>query len=275
MARLAARPIEDESALRPVDPEAARGAPLAAIFDRSGRVPRPSLGLLLGELKAFLTDPLPGAPAAEGPRGDGHPVLALPPLLCGDRLTRPLRAYLEACGFAPYGWELGRNLGPSPALQAGVLRRLAELHAHHRRKVSLVGISLGGIQAREAARRHPEMVRQVVTLCSPFRLPTASLVAPLLRLILARHAAFLALHLDEVAEPPPLPTTALYSRDDGIVAWQSCLNPETALAENIELVGAHTTIGRNRAALALLVERLAQPEGVWRPYRCNGNGLTA
>jgi pimeloyl-ACP methyl ester carboxylesterase len=245
-----------------------RRAALDAIFADHGRAPqRPSYALLLGELKALLLDPLPGAPPADAPQGDGHPVLALPPLFCSDRLTAPLRAYLGACGFVPYGWKLGRNLGPSPRLQARIEHRLAEIHARHGRKVSLVGISLGGIQAREAARHHPEMVRQVVTLCSPFRLPTASPLSPLLRRVVARHADFLAQHIAQVGAPPPLPTTAFYSQSDGIVAWQSCLNPEAPLAENIEIDGAHATVGRNRAALALLAERLAQPEGGWLPHR--------
>jgi pimeloyl-ACP methyl ester carboxylesterase len=266
MTRIAAPPVDHE--LPPgAASDAGRRAALARIFDRTGAVPRPSLGLLLGELRAFLLDPLPAPPGPDTPRGDGHPVLVLPPLLCGDGLTRPLRAYLAACGFVPYGWELGRNLGPSQALQAGVLRRLAQIAQHHQGKLSLVGISMGGIQAREAARRHPELVRQLVTICSPFRLPTASPISPLLRLFLARHVEFLSAYLAEVAEPPPLPTTALYSRSDGIVAWQSCLNPESPLAENIEIEGAHVTVGRNPMALALLAARLAQPEGAWRPHR--------
>lgn len=234
----------------------------ALIFDRSGKIRRPPLWRLLGEFRAFLFDPLPAAPGPDVPQGDGHPVLVFPPFLYGDDMTRPLRGFLEACGYVAYGWELGRNLGPTDAVIEGTARLVAKTSKAHGRKVSIVGISLGGIMAREAAKRHPACVRRVITLCSPFRLPTAANIEPLFRLFAARHSrAFIPL-IPGLADPPPVPTTALYTKSDGIVAWQSCLNPESALAENIEVTGAHSTIGRNPQALAIVAERLARPEGV-------------
>ncbi len=239
----------------------------ARIFAADGAVARPSLALLLRDLSALLRDPPPPPPAVELPRGDGHAVLVFPPFLHGDRMTMPLRRYLAALGYRPFGWGFGRCLGPSDALLARTTALVAELARRQGSPLSLVGISLGGVLARETAKCQPAAVRQVITLCSPFRLPTASNLELLFRLAAARHAASFDHLLATLALPPPVPTSAIFTRRDGIVAWQSCLNGEAALAENIEVEGAHSTIGRNPAALAVLADRLAQRPGHWRPYR--------
>jgi hypothetical protein len=105
----------------------------------------------------------------------------------------------------------------------------------------------------------------VITLCSPFRLPTASTVATLFRLCTARYSDEFAHLLPALADPPPVPTAAIYTRRDGIVAWRSCLNPEAPEVENLEVSGAHVTIARNPQALAILAERLARPETPAQP----------
>jgi pimeloyl-ACP methyl ester carboxylesterase len=120
----------------------------------------------LPELGGFLAS-LPLLTAA-APRGDGHPVLVLPGLVTSDRSTIALRNFLKSRGYAAYGWELGRNYGPVPRIERGMIDRVEELYEKHRRKVSLVGWSLGGIYARQLAKAMPEKVRQVITLGSPF-----------------------------------------------------------------------------------------------------------
>ena len=111
------------------------------------------------ELQAFFASyPL----LRRAPRGDGHPVLVLPGLSASDISTRPLRAYLKAQGYAVHGWKLGPNRGPRPGVEAAMDARLAELAERYQRKVSLIGWSLGGVFAREIARRTPELVRQVI-----------------------------------------------------------------------------------------------------------------
>jgi pimeloyl-ACP methyl ester carboxylesterase len=116
------------------------------------------------------------------PRGDGHPVLVLPGLAASDTSTRPLRAYLTEQGYTAHGWKQGRNHGPRPGVEAGIDARLAELSGRYRRKVSLIGWSLGGVFARELARAVPALVRQVITLGSPFaNEPKASNAWPALR----------------------------------------------------------------------------------------------
>src|SRR6478736_3367671 len=96
---------------------------------------------------------------AAAPRGDGHPVLVLPGLLASDMSTQPLRSFLKGQGYAVHGWKQGRNLGLREGIEDGMLERVEELYERHgRRKISLVGWSLGGIYARQLAKRVPEMV---------------------------------------------------------------------------------------------------------------------
>src|SRR3954464_14322090 len=108
------------------------------------------------------------------PRGDGHSVLVLPGLLADDVSTRALRTVLRKLGYDVHGWGLGRNIGPTAACVKGTRDLLHHLSDKHQRPVSLIGWSLGGIFARDLARRDPESVRQVVTLGSPFRLTRQS-----------------------------------------------------------------------------------------------------
>src|SRR5215212_8713753 len=104
------------------------------------------------------------------PHGDGHPVVVLPGLLADDASTRTLRTVLRKLGYDAHGWGLGRNIGPTAACVTGTRDLLDRLSDKHQRRVSLIGWSLGGIFARDLARRSPDSVRQVITLGSPFRL---------------------------------------------------------------------------------------------------------
>jgi pimeloyl-ACP methyl ester carboxylesterase len=182
---------------------------------------------------------------ASAPRGDGHPVLVLPGFTASDVSTTPLRAYLRARGFAAVRWAQGRNHGDWEALEHRLHARLAALHARHGRRVSLVGWSLGGVFAREIARRAPERVRQVITLASPFQ----QLGAP---------------------QPPPVPSTAIYSESDGIVAWRHCREREHAHTENIRVAASHCGMGFHPLVLYAIADRLAQPEGDWKPFDRRG-----
>ncbi len=106
---------------------------------------------------------------AAAPRGDGHPVLVFPGLLASDLSTQPLRGFLKQHGYAVHGWKQGRNLGLRAGVEADMLDRIEELYERHgKRKLSLVGWSLGGIYARQLAKRVPDKVRSVISLGSPF-----------------------------------------------------------------------------------------------------------
>jgi pimeloyl-ACP methyl ester carboxylesterase len=181
---------------------------------------------------------------ALAPRGDGHPVLVLPGWLASDRSTQILRTFLRGLGYRAHGWNLERNEGPTAEIREGLVRRLAEIKNRHGRAVSLVGWSLGGVYARELARRYPSDVRQVITLASPFRDRRELQRAPL-----------------------PVPTTAVYSRSDGIVPWSRCVEVEgRERAESVEVDSSHLGMGHHPRVLLIIADRLAQPEGRWRPF---------
>jgi pimeloyl-ACP methyl ester carboxylesterase len=176
------------------------------------------------------------------PSGDGHPVLVLPGFLADDASTQVLRFFLRDRGYATYGWQLGMNLGVGDGLVRLLGVRIVDLHRELGRRISLVGWSLGGVIARELARTHPGIVRQVVTMGSPF--------GP--------------------SEPPPVPCTSIYTRSDGIVPWRSCLELPSPTTENIEVRGSHVGLGFNATVLYAVADRLALREGGWRPFVRNG-----
>lgn len=198
--------------------------------------------------------------------GDGHPVLVFPGLAATDLSTRPLRGLLRDLGYYVHGWRLGRNTGRAE-LVAQLVSRLDALRARHGRRISLVGWSLGGIYARELAKRAPEDVRQVITLGSPFAGPPqrASNVTRLYRWLSGRPVTEIPEGI-ELAAPPPVPATAIYSRTDGVVAWESCRERTGPEAENIRVPGSHCGLGHNPLVLAAVADRLAQAEGEWRPF---------
>lgn len=203
------------------------------------------------------------------PEGDGYPVLVLPGLLADDASTRALRRRLRGAGYRVHGWQLGRNLGPTAKSIDGMSRRLEDLRARYGVPVSIVGWSLGGIFARNLARRTPGSVRQVITLGSPFRLAhvgqtRAQAAYDRFTHLHAEHGALpLEAHLPDL----PVPTTSIYSRYDGIVDWRACLNPRGDRCENIGVIASHLGIGHHPAALWAIADRLAQPEGSWTPFR--------
>jgi pimeloyl-ACP methyl ester carboxylesterase len=205
------------------------------------------------------------------PHGDGHPVLVLPGFTAGDRTTRPLRAYLSELGYTTYGWGLGVNLGPTERVLEQLPERLADLGDNHGEPVSLIGWSLGGIFAREMARHSPDSVRQVLTLGSPFNLVhhRATHATRLYRAMARFHSPRLSSRMPNEFErgPLPVPATSIYSRTDGVVAWQSCLQEPDGRHENIEVWGSHVGLGVNPVVLFIIADRLAQSAGQWEPYR--------
>ena len=230
--------------------------------------PHPSLLLLEGRALLELAALLPAYPfLRRAPRGDGHPVLVFPGFMASDFSTRALRRFLRDLGYTVHGWKLGRNLGPSPELVRGLVERFDDVRRRHGRRVSLVGWSLGGIYARELARRFTADVRQVITLASPFRDVEATNVPRFLRDVARRRQLPDEGDYRQVLHAPlDVPTTAIYSRTDGIAAWQSCCLEEGPLSENIEVASSHLGIGHHPVTLLTVADRLAQPEGEWKRF---------
>jgi pimeloyl-ACP methyl ester carboxylesterase len=209
------------------------------------------------------------------PRGDGHPVLVLPGFMTSDVSTSALRGFLAKLGYQTFGWELGRNLGPKAIGADGerLMARLEEIYAQTGQKVSLVGWSLGGLMARLIAWRRPELVRQVITLGSPIGgSPKATNAWRAYQFMSGQDVN------DEKAQeqiregqaPAPVPSTAIYSKNDGIVAWQICREPDHDLSDNIEVEGSHCGLGVNPVVLYAVADRLAQADGKWKRFDRKG-----
>jgi len=242
------------------------------------RFQRPSSALLITEMPRALSELQALAHAAPLlqtlPRGDGHRVLVVPGFMGDDRSTAPLRWFLACRGYRPLPWRLGRNLGPTDEIIDGMEAVLGRF-ARTRKRISIVGWSLGGIFARELARSYSGTVRSVITLASPFQLHAGQR-----HLTNAGEAydAASVLHSPrsdrfvpfEGRPAMPVPTTNIYSRADGVVPWDSCVDTYGDRCENIEVPGSHAGLGHNPVVLAVIADRLAQPDGRWLPYRPSG-----
>ena len=209
------------------------------------------------------------------PRGDGHPVLVLPGLLAGDRSTAALRRTLRKLGYEARPWTLGVNRGPRAIGDDGehLVARVEAIFRETGRKVSLVGWSLGGIFARLMARRIPDRIRRVITLGSPFSgSPSATNAAAIYELASATRvddARNQAL-LHELRAPPKVPSSAFYSRGDGVCAWQACREDGGEQSESIEVYGSHCGLGVNPTVIYAVADRLALDEGRLDRFRPAG-----
>ncbi len=233
----------------------------------------PSLPLYLSEPGRAVADYglyLAARPLLQAlPHGDGHPVLVLPGLLADDASTRTLRATLRRLDYRVHGWRLGRNIGPTAACVSGMRDRITDLSDRYGRPLSLVGWSLGGIFARDLARRTPDSVRQVVTLGSPFRLNrhSQSRASRAFDRYAHLHVGHRSLPLEPDDSPLPVPTTSIYSHYDGIVHWRTCLETPGERCENIAVMASHLGLGHHPASIWAVADRLAQREGAWKPFK--------
>jgi pimeloyl-ACP methyl ester carboxylesterase len=239
--------------------------------DPAGDIPPPSTLLLaleargvFGVARLFAAAPF----LAAAPRGAPQAAIVLPGIGAGDRSTLAIRRYLSFLGYQAHGWNRGRNVRPAGADLPAVAAQIRSLHAATGRPVSLIGWSRGGIIAREATRLAGEAVRMVITLGSPFAAPAATNVTTSWRLITGEiFTAPSAEQLRRLALPLPVPSTSIYSRTDGVVAWQACLETEGPQRENVEVRGSHIGLGVNPAAFWVIADRLAQPLGAWKPFQ--------
>jgi Thioesterase domain len=236
----------------------------------------PSLALLAMEIRApwEFGALLPAWPALQrAPRGDGHTVVVYPGLSASDATTIPLRKYLTSLGYSVHGWGQGFNFGPRAGVLGAGREQLRALLAQSKQPISLVGWSLGGIYARELAKEladEGQRVRSVITLGTPFAGGPRSTNAWRLYELTSGRSAQREAEKFELHIAPSVPTSSIYSRSDGIVAWQASLqaahadNPHT---ENIEVVASHFGIGLNPSAWWAVADRLAQVPGRWQAFQ--------
>lgn len=204
------------------------------------------------------------------PRGDGHPVLVLPMMFGNDLSTLPLRRFVASRGYAASAWEQGLNLGPRKGVFDACLARLVQLRRNYRQPVSLIGWSLGGLFARALALEAPDDVRLVICLGTPVRgSPSPGQIWRTYERVTGDPMG-LPTHLGRLDQALPVPVTSIFSRSDGIVPWQDCIEPSGARSESVEIGSSHLGLGAHPLALYAIADRLAQPAAEWRPFDRSG-----
>jgi pimeloyl-ACP methyl ester carboxylesterase len=207
---------------------------------------------------------------ATAPRGTPHAIMVLPGLGADVRSTIAIRRFTSMLGYDVHGWGRGRNIRAAKTDLPAIARQIEDLHVRSKLPVSLIGWSRGGMLAREVARELPHAVRLVITLGSPFNAPHASNVAAFWQAITGEKGTTTTIDPSRFAHygrPIPVPATAIYTRSDGVVAWQACLEEESAKTENIEVRTTHLGLGFHAPALWVIADRLAQKIGEWKPFR--------
>jgi pimeloyl-ACP methyl ester carboxylesterase len=200
------------------------------------------------------------------PRGDGHPVIVFPGLGASELSTRTLRGFLGQLGYATYDWGLGRNR-PRAGLFESCREHMLQVAARHDRKVSLVGWSLGGVYARELAKQLEPQTRCVITLGSPFSGHVrATNAARAYELYSGKPLQQDPVRAERLRRAPSVPTTSIYSKTDGVVAWQCSLNEDAPHTENIEIHASHLGLGVNPLALYAVADRLRQDPAHWQRF---------
>ena len=203
--------------------------------------------------------------------GDGHPVIIYPGMASDGTATAPLRQHCESLGYRAFDWGRGFNTGPQGNIDAW----LAELAAHTARllapfeqSATLIGWSLGGLYAREVAKLPGLKVRQVITIGTPFNANADHTnVGWIFRLLSGESPKFNPALSARLRHAPDVPTTSIYSRSDGVVAWQTCLHDDAPhQVQDVEVRGSHIGMGWNPAVLRVVADRLAQRPGHWQPY---------
>lgn len=205
------------------------------------------------------------------PRGNGEAVIVIPGFMTGDTYMSALAGKIRDHGYQVHEWGGGMNTGASAADVAALEAVLDQAYAGNGgKKVALVGYSLGGVYARELARKHPDKVDKVITLSAPVN-PAPEDEKSVRRLQnlytlfhgetdLQDEAAFRA----ALRNPPPVPVTSLLSAIDMIVPWRQALQPDTEYAENIPAGGSHIFMPFNTEVANIVLDRLAQKQATWQ-----------
>ena len=203
----------------------------------------------------------------EVPPGLGRPVLLIPGFLAGDWTLRTAFDWLRRVGYRPRMPGVTINVVYSELILRPLIDALTQLHRRTSARVSIVGHSRGGVLAKVVAHRHAELVEQVITLGSPLEDPfdihpitmAGVHAAHVYNVMRYRHSASVeARFLRDLAAPPRVPITSIYSRSDGVVNWRACLRSDI---NAIEVHGSHSGLSVNPEVYRILAHLLPAP---WR-----------
>jgi len=196
---------------------------------------------------------------AEVPHGSGEPVMVVPGFATDDSWTARLRRFLASIGYDVRGWGLGRNGGRVPKLIPAVVEQTEMLASDLGQPIRLIGWSLGGYLVREAARERPELVERVITLGAPVvGGPTYTASASMYVKRGYDLEEIAATVLDRERQPITVPVFAVYSRSDGVVTWQSCIDSfDNPLVEHHEVASTHLGMVNSPRVFRLVAALLA------------------
>ncbi len=169
-------------------------------------------------------------------QGNGRPVMLIPGYGTGETSMRFIKKYLTALGYDTYNWGLGKNHGNARKLLPLIDNKVKLLSEEYQQPVSLIGWSWGGFLAREIARDEPEIIRQVITLGSP-------VIGGPKYTILGHIEEFFGYHVQEIENEISnrfqneikSPIIAIYSKKDGVVAWQACIDEWSHSVLHVEM----------------------------------------
>lgn len=205
------------------------------------------------------------------PRGDGHGVMVIPGFMGDDPFNQSLVNFLNDLGYRASGWKMGRNLGPGSFSAEDLAVKLGRLGRAGGGKVSLIGHSLGGLYAREIARTEPDTVRQVISLGSPFGegRDSGSNASRLYQKLNPKEQddPEQQKQQEQLATAPPVPTTSIYTKGDGVVNWRTSIQAQShRQTQNIEVIGSHCGLTQNPAVWYLIADRLQQRADSWQHF---------
>jgi pimeloyl-ACP methyl ester carboxylesterase len=205
------------------------------------------------------------------PRGDGRPVLLIPGFTAGDWSLGTLARWLGRIGYKPYLSGIDLNVGCPRRKVELVGWRAEKIARESGQRVTIIGHSLGGVLGRAIATVSPAVVREVVALGSPIRSGWTGVhdqVRPALQVIQSFWQLFSGVPencgtmecscglADAVFAPTPARSrfSAIYTRRDEVVQWQSCIDDAGA---NFEVSGLHASLIVNREVYRILGALLA------------------
>jgi triacylglycerol lipase len=224
------------------------------------------------ELGRLLVDPV--FRGAGVPRGDGQPVILLPGLGAGDPTLLVLAAWLRRIGYRPHMCGFVANVSCSDQALDRVEHRLETVHAEYDCRVALIGHSRGGHYARALGHRRPELVSHAISIGAGLRqmlavsYPTQTALRGIRAILLQTGRTESSRCLTETCDcafardfGAPFPAdrvrlTSIYSKQDGVVRWQSALVDG---ADCVEVTGSHTGLIFNRKTYRVIAQTLAVP----------------
>ncbi len=246
--------------------------------DAKGDYKRPSLFWLVTEAGRAVTEMGLSLPyrrlTGYDHSSDGHPVVVLPGFMASSNSTAPLRKFINKLGYTSLDWGLGRNYAKEEYIEI-LADKIEKLYEKFNQQITLIGWSLGGVYARQIGKLAPDKVRQIITLGSPFQgISKPNNVAWIYNILNGgkKPAKVNPELLKNIPKPAPVPTTAIYSKQDGIVPWQLCMEDEDHKRQNIEVKGSHLGLGVNYTVLRIIASRLPYEKHEWVPLDIENNG---